>query len=238
MRRNTILGNVLLQTMHIGLAVVLLLQYGAQSAVSEPAASKDAVALDRSAGFDSALLELSVASSELPDDYTIRGAVNWKDIKGLTEFLYIDSDGHFKRDWAVLLGLEADKHGIDPLIVYELLKIESGETFDPDAVGPETRYGQAYGLAQFMENTGPWIAEKAGMDYEKEKLFDPHYAIQLSVTYLSYLYDKYEDWDHALTAYHRGMTGLEKYIDENGDAASWYAVEIQENAELTASGRQ
>jgi soluble lytic murein transglycosylase-like protein len=148
----------------------------------------------------------------------------------VAEQLYEDSDGEFKKEWGIFLGEIAQQRDINPYIVYELLKTETGGTFDPDLVGPKTRFGHAYGMAQFMKNTAPWIAEMADLPYEDNLLFDPLYSIQLSVEYLHYLYDKYENWDHALTAYHRGVGGLRTYIANNGHAKSAYAVEIQENA--------
>ncbi|PYZ94277.1 lytic transglycosylase [Salipaludibacillus keqinensis] len=169
----------------------------------------------------------------LPDDYEGTGYVGWQEAKQVSNHLYEESDGLFKKDWGLFLTLEAQKREIDPFLVYELLKVETGGKFDPELVGPETQYGHAYGMAQFMKNTGPWIAEMADLPYDDEMLFDPHYSIQLSVVYLDFLYQQYEDWDYALTAYHRGIYGLEQYIEDNGDAKSWYAVEIQENAETT-----
>ncbi|WP_232718561.1 lytic transglycosylase domain-containing protein [Bacillus sp. FJAT-45037] len=159
------------------------------------------------------------------------GYHSWVDSRQLAEELYKDSEGQFEKEWGIFLGEVANQYDIEPLIVYELLRTETGGTFDPTLVGPETRYGHAYGMAQFMKNTAPWIAEKAGLEYEYDLLYDPIYSIELAIVYLGFLHDRYDDWDHALTAYHRGMYGLEKYIEENGNAASWYAVEIQENAQ-------
>ncbi|SDN42693.1 lytic transglycosylase domain-containing protein [Alkalicoccus daliensis] len=184
---------------------------------------------------DETFVELLDEVEKLPGGYEVAGAANWQSASQLASLLYEDSEGLFPKDWGLLLALESEKRNIDPMVVYELLRVETGDTFDPELIGPETKYGKAYGLAQFMENTGPWVAEMAGLPYEQEMLFDPHYSIQLSVTYLEYLYDKYDDWNHALTAYHRGMTGLQEYIADNGDAKSWYAVEIIENAESTAT---
>ncbi|MFA9559352.1 transglycosylase SLT domain-containing protein [Evansella sp. AB-rgal1] len=141
-----------------------------------------------------------------------------------------DSDGRFQENWGRFLTIEAKRKGIDPFLVYELLKVETGGTFDPYLVGPQTVYGQAYGLAQFMENTGPWIAGMADLEYDLQFLFDPYFSIQLCIVYLDFLYKLYEDWNHALTAYHRGIYGLEEYIEENGNAESWYALEIISNA--------
>ncbi|WP_408006796.1 lytic transglycosylase domain-containing protein [Pseudalkalibacillus sp. A8] len=142
-----------------------------------------------------------------------------------------ESDGRFKEEWGRFLVRESIKKDIDPYIVYELLRIETGNQFDPKAVGPQTKYGRAYGMAQFMENTAPWISEMAGLEYKsKEQLFDPYYSIQLAIVYLDYLDAKYDDWDKALTAYHRGIYGMEKYLQEKGHANSWYAEEIQQKA--------
>ncbi|MCL7748406.1 lytic transglycosylase domain-containing protein [Halalkalibacter alkaliphilus] len=155
----------------------------------------------------------------------------WVESTKLAEQLLEDSGGKFEKEWGIFLGEIAAQRDIDPFIVYELLRTETGGSFDPTLVGPETRFGHAYGMAQFMKNTAPWIAEMAGLPYNDDLLFDPLYSIQLSVEYLNYLYNKYEDWDYALTAYHRGVGGLENYIDANGHAKSAYAIEIQENAE-------
>ncbi|MBM7097076.1 transglycosylase SLT domain-containing protein [Bacillus sp. H-16] len=167
----------------------------------------------------------------LPDDYELAGYDSWQRASIIADHLYEDSDGRFKEEWGTFLALEAERKNIDPFLVYELLRVETGDTFDPETVGPETQYGHAYGMAQFMKNTGPWIADMADLPYEDDLLFDPFYSIQLSVVYLEFLYSQYEDWDYALTAYHRGIYGMEAYVEEHGDAKSWYAVEIQENAE-------
>jgi soluble lytic murein transglycosylase-like protein len=170
------------------------------------------------------------------------GYVIRKKAKKLAKQFEKESEGRFKEEWGRFLVRESLRNDVDPYIVYELLRVETGNKFEPTLVGPETKYGRAYGMAQFMENTAPWIAEMAGMKYEsKEQLFDPYYAIQLSVVYLDYLHAKYNDWNKALTAYHRGIYGLEKYIQKEGHAKSWYAKEIQEKAEeqeLIAVGKK
>ncbi|WP_245680533.1 lytic transglycosylase domain-containing protein [Bacillus marinisedimentorum] len=161
----------------------------------------------------------------------VNGYLTWKSGNEIANDLVKKSDGKFKKDWGVFMANEALRRDIDPYLVFELLKVESGGKFEPTLKGPETEYGHAYGMAQFMKNTAPWIAEMAGMPYEDELLFDPYYSIQLSIVYLDFLQKRFKDWDKALTAYHRGIYGMEKYIEENGHARSWYAEEIQESAE-------
>ncbi|MCA0970063.1 transglycosylase SLT domain-containing protein [Halobacillus litoralis] len=159
------------------------------------------------------------------------GYYTWPKMEQKAEQLVTESNGEFKKTWALYLVREAKRYDIDPYLAYELLKVETGGTFDPDLVGPETKYGHAYGMSQFMKNTAPWIADMAGLPYEDELLFDPYYSMQLSLVYLDFLHNEYGNWDEALTAYHRGMGGLEDYKEENGHARSWYAKEIQNKAE-------
>ncbi|MCA0171855.1 lytic transglycosylase domain-containing protein [Bacillus sp. RAR_GA_16] len=154
----------------------------------------------------------------------------WKQAKAYAEQFYRDSDGKFNEKWGLFLTYQSMKADIDPAVVYELLKVETGNTFDPKLIGPETKYGHAYGMAQFMKNTAPWIADMAGIDYSEEKLFDPYFSITLSVTYLDYLYDKYGNWDETLTAYNRGIGGLKAYVAEKGTPKSSYSEEIKEMA--------
>ncbi|WP_430785230.1 lytic transglycosylase domain-containing protein [Virgibacillus flavescens] len=141
-----------------------------------------------------------------------------------------DSNGKFKKSWALYLVKEAKLYDVNPHIAYELLKVETGGTFDPTLVGPKTKYGRAYGMAQFMKNTAPWIADMAGVPYSHEMLFDPYYSIHLSFVYLDFLHEQYGNWDKALTAYNRGMGGLQSFIEENGHAESSYSAEILTNA--------
>lgn len=154
----------------------------------------------------------------------------WPKQEKIADKLVAASEQQFKKEWAMYLVKEAKRYDIDPYLAFELLSIETGGTFDPELVGPQTKYGKAYGMSQFMKNTAPWIADMAGLPYEEDLLFDPYYSMQLSLTYLDYLRNRYGNWDEALTAYHRGMNGLEKFIDKKGHAKSWYAKEIQDNA--------
>lgn len=156
---------------------------------------------------------------------------DWNEIEEISNQFYEDSSGKFKKSWGIYLANEARKYEIDPYILYELLKVETGNTFDPTLVGPETKYGHAYGMAQFMKNTAPWIADMADLPYEDELLFDPYYSMKLSVVYLDYLHHEYSNWNEALTAYHRGMSGMEAYKKLNGSAKSEYAMLIQSNAD-------
>ncbi len=171
-----------------------------------------------------------IVSLEDHSEPTETSYYSWEDSKQLAKKFHNESDGRFPKEWGLFLAEKAKERSIDPYILFELIRVETGGTFNEDTVGPQTRYGRAYGLTQFMENTGPWIANMADLPYEKELLYNPYYSIELAVVYLDFLYDRYEDWDHALTAYHRGMYGLEQFKNNQGTAKSWYSEEIQEKA--------
>jgi soluble lytic murein transglycosylase-like protein len=161
---------------------------------------------------------------------SLNGYMTWMEHQDISEQFYVESKGKFKKTWGLFLAQEASRYNVDPYIVYELIKVESGYTFDPNLVGPKTKYGHAYGMTQFMKNTAPWIANMADLPYEDEMLFDPLYSIQLAIVYLDFLHNRYGNWDKALTAYNRGIYGLEAYIQSNGHAKSSYAVKIQNGA--------
>ncbi|MBP1947554.1 lytic transglycosylase domain-containing protein [Virgibacillus litoralis] len=156
---------------------------------------------------------------------------SWTYVNKQANKLVKNSNGEFKKSWAIYLVQEAESFDISPYIAYELFRVETGNTFDPNLVGPETKYGKAYGMGQIMKNTAPWIAEMSGIPYKEELLFNPYYSIHLTFVYLDFLYKQYGNWDKALTAYHRGIGGLNNYLDKNGHAKSWYALEIKNNAE-------
>lgn len=130
---------------------------------------------------------------------------------------------------------EANRHDIPVEILIKLLKTESN--FNKDTVGPLTAYGHAYGIAQFMENTAPWIAEMADLDYDKEYLFDPLYSITLAATYLNYLqygdehtHAGFHDWHATLTAYNRGIGGFKTYVRDHQTTVSRFSNTIIKQA--------
>lgn len=147
------------------------------------------------------------------------------------------TDMHLSQEQIADLIAFSNAHHINFELVYHLLYVETGGTFKHNLVGPETKYGKAYGIAQFMENTAPWIAEMYGFQYKnKNDLFNPVYSTKLCICYLHYLnfggkgHEGYHDWHATLTAYNRGMYGLEAYKKINGTAISVYSQSILKKA--------
>jgi len=124
----------------------------------------------------------------------------------------------------------SNNNNLDPFIVLGVLKTESN--FDPYAVGLSGERG----LGQLMENTAMPVAKNLGYTYDPEKLFNPEYNIELTITQLSYLYNMYEkDINKTLTAYNRGKQGLADYINKGkspykNPAMSDYSVKVLKRA--------
>lgn len=119
---------------------------------------------------------------------------------------------------------ESEKNGLDPVVMLELIKIESD--FRPNAV---SRDG-ARGLCQLKPVTARELAVELGLAYAPEHLDEPEYNIRLGAYYLAKLFKMNgNDFHKALTAYNRGPSGLENYIQSNGTAVSSYSQRISRN---------
>lgn len=147
-------------------------------------------------------------------------------------------DGKIADEDVYHLVREANRHKVPSHILLNLLKVESN--FQEDAVGPQTAYGRAYGIAQFMTNTAPWIADMSEMDYSKDLLLDVQYSITLAAAYLHFLqygddqyHDGYDNWHSSLTAYHRGMAGMQKFKQRQQTTISWYSEKIMDQNLMT-----
>ncbi|MGL4344702.1 MAG: lytic transglycosylase domain-containing protein [Cellulosilyticaceae bacterium] len=102
---------------------------------------------------------------------------------------------------------EAKAYGVDPLLIYAMIKVESG--FDENAL---SRSG-AKGLMQIMDGTGKWGAEECGLtEYTTNHLFNPRINIKIGVWYIARLINQYKgDIDTALTAYNAGSGNVAKW---------------------------
>ncbi|MFH1486930.1 MAG: transglycosylase SLT domain-containing protein, partial [Chloroflexota bacterium] len=81
--------------------------------------------------------------------------------------------------YANLVEAEAAERGIDPLLLYALLRQES--LFEAEA----TSYAAARGLMQIIPSTGDWIAGRlTWTDYRTEHLYRPYISIKFGTYYL------------------------------------------------------
>ena len=96
------------------------------------------------------------------------------------------------------------KHGVAEWVVYSVIRAESG--FESDAVSPKG----ACGLMQLMPDTYAWLVEM--QREEMGDIFDPEENIRCGTYYLSLLYAKYGNWNHALCAYNAGMGNVDRWL--------------------------
>ena len=113
----------------------------------------------------------------------------------------------------------AHEYGLEPCLVAAVINTES--SFKKDAVSVDG----AEGLMQLLPSTAEWIAAMRGVGYDKQKLFEPGYNIDMGCWLLRYLTDRYGSTRYALIAYNAGHGRLEswlaneEYLDENGELA-------------------
>ena len=103
----------------------------------------------------------------------------------------------------------AQEYGVDPNYIYALIKTESN--FRPAAVSKD----DACGLMQLLPNTLSWLqtqtAEKDS--YVREDLFDPEINVRYGVYLLSILFKKFENPATVAAAYHAGINGVERWLE-------------------------
>lgn len=104
----------------------------------------------------------------------------------------------------------ARKYDLPISLVKAVIRQESN--FKEDAV---SRVG-AKGLMQIMPETGAYIAEKKGEDFQEEMLFDAKLNLDYGAWYLRYLLDQFENIPTSLAAYNAGPNAVKAWLeDEN-----------------------
>ena len=105
----------------------------------------------------------------------------------------------------------SQEHGLEPAFVAGVVYTES--RFRPEA---ESSQG-ALGLMQVMPETAAFVQERSGVrgDYQ-----DPRVNLQMGTWYLSYLSEKYEEYERhdrlTLAAYNSGQGRVDGWISQEG----------------------
>jgi soluble lytic murein transglycosylase len=103
----------------------------------------------------------------------------------------------------------SEKYRVPENLVYAVIKVES--KFDSSA---ESSVG-ALGLMQMMPDTFSWLTnDRLGDRFSVGMLYDPETNIKYGVYYLSWLYDRYADWDITLAAYNAGPENVDKWLED------------------------
>ena len=104
----------------------------------------------------------------------------------------------------------AETYGVPENLVYSVIRTESD--FESGAV---SRVG-AIGLMQMMPDTFKWLTDDILFEHmEVGMLYDPETNIRYGTYYLSYLYDRYADWDLVIAAYNGGPGNVDKWLEDD-----------------------
>lgn len=103
---------------------------------------------------------------------------------------------------------EIERTGLDPLLVYSVIKAESG--FDEKAV---SRAG-AVGLMQLRPATAKFICERENRLFEEERLTEAEYNLFLGCKYLEYLMGRFPVIETALAAYNAGEGTVSDWLTD------------------------
>lgn len=127
----------------------------------------------------------------------------------------------------------AEQHGVDPYLVAAVIRSES--RFRPRATSSQG----ARGLMQIMPETGKWVADQMGLDFDAELLYDPDYNINMGCWYLADLLHEFGgDPVLALAAYNGGRTNVKEWLQEQrwtGEHETLDQIPFQETRHYVAA---
>lgn len=106
----------------------------------------------------------------------------------------------------------ADQYQIDPLLIYSVIRTESG--FDPKAQSNV----DARGLMQITQETFEWIKSKIAPDEDLvfEDLYDPQINIRFGAFYFMRCLERYQgDLATAAAAYHSGWGTVDQLLKDS-----------------------
>lgn len=111
------------------------------------------------------------------------------------------------RRLAVAIVREAEKHGVDPLLVVAVIRCESSfNNFAVSGVG-------AMGLMQVMPDTGKYLMSERGETLKRpSNLFDYELNVELGTSYLADLIQRFGSVEGALVAYNAGPAAAKKIL--------------------------
>ena len=120
----------------------------------------------------------------------------------------------------------ATEYDVDPLLIYSIIKAESG--FKKDAISSSN----AKGLMQLMDKTAEEMADKLNIEYNTDDIYDSEKNILFGIKYYSELLQHYNNnMLLALAAYNAGIGNVNNWISEgiiNSDGSNIENVPFKE----------
>jgi soluble lytic murein transglycosylase len=124
--------------------------------------------------------------------------------------------------FANLLASEANRQGLDPMLVASIIRQESA--FDPRA-----RSGaDARGLMQVLPSVGRQLALRLGIrGFEPILLYQPEVNLRMGTVHLAASLREYSRLVHALAAYNAGGTRVKRWLETAGtEDPEWFVERI------------
>lgn len=121
----------------------------------------------------------------------------------LTFSLFLCIPAAFPRPYRAVV----EQSGLSPALVYAVMKAESN--FEEGAVSS----AGAVGILQLRPSTAQFIAERSGIPFLPERLFDGEYNTRLGCAYLAYLLERFEE-ETALAAYNAGEGTVQGWLSD------------------------
>lgn len=124
-------------------------------------------------------------------------------------------------DYDELVDEWAEEYGVDPYLVFAIIRTESG--FNPDA---DSSAG-ARGLMQMTEETFDWIKGKIAPEEELvfQSLYSPDISIRFGVYFMSLCLERYGgDISTAAAAYHSGWGTVDGLLEDSGNTEDGVAL--------------
>ena len=127
----------------------------------------------------------------------------------------------YPRPYSVTVKAAAEEFGIDPLLIWAVMRQES--RYDAEAIS----YVGARGLMQVMPATQTWIGEQLGDDIPPGDAFTPRANVRMGAWFLRFLSDYFEgDLDLVIAAYNGGAGSVETWqadplVSSRDDLLRW-----------------
>ncbi len=127
----------------------------------------------------------------------------------------------FPQKYAEQVEAYAQKYGLEPSLVYAVIKAESN--FDTNAVSNKN----AKGLMQISEATAIWGASEIGIEnFYIEMLYEPEINIEIGCWYIDKLLLQYSGYeDTALAAYNAGSGNVSRWLSDGELSQDGYRLD-------------
>jgi hypothetical protein len=116
----------------------------------------------------------------------------------MTEYEYDFESSKASEPYLGTVNAAEERYGLPKNMLANLIQAES--SFNPDALGPETKYGKAKGITQIIPQFHPDVDP-----------YDPEASIDYAAEKLSEYYEEFGDWDSAIASWNAGPTNVRKH---------------------------